>query len=173
MYPTDNTFDSNRFFFRHWAIDDAEALFKYASDCRVSEPAQWPCHTSVYMSREVIEKYFLPNPECYAIIDKQTLEPIGCVGLVPEGGEYYMPLTGEREVGYWVGYPHWGKGIATETLQRFMIFCRDQLGLQSLLLTTLADNIGSRRVAEKCGFRQIDKFEYDGKASIAHRTILK
>ena len=173
MYPTDNTFDSNRFFFRHWAIDDAEALFKYASDCRVSEPAQWPCHTSVYMSREVIEKYFLPNPECYAIIDKQTLEPIGCVGLVPEGGEYYTPLTGEREVGYWVGYPHWGNGIAPETLQRFMIFCRDQLGLQSLLLTTLADNIGSRRVAEKCGFRQIDKFEYDGKASIAHRTILK
>lgn len=173
MESESHIFESGRFIFRNWVISDSEALFKYGSDSRVSEPAQWPCHTSLEMSREVIEKFFIPNPACFAIVDKQTLEPIGCVGLVPEGCEYFTPLSGEREVGYWVGHPHWGKGIATEVLQRFIQYCRDTLQLSSLLLTTLADNVRSRRVAQKCGFIPLGEFEYDGKPSIAHRLTIQ
>ena len=54
--------ETERLVLRHWRVKDASALYKYASDNRVSELALWPTHTSVKMSHEVIEKVFMPNP---------------------------------------------------------------------------------------------------------------
>lgn len=54
--------ETQRLILRNWQLDDAEALYKYASDSRVSALALWPRHESVEMSRWVIEELFLPNP---------------------------------------------------------------------------------------------------------------
>lgn len=80
--------ESERLFLRPWRLDDAEALFKYASDGRVSELALWPRHTSVEMSREVIERFFIPNPECYAVVLKETDEAVG-KGVLDGGHETF------------------------------------------------------------------------------------
>ncbi|MER7929106.1 MULTISPECIES: GNAT family N-acetyltransferase [unclassified Streptomyces] len=56
---------------------------------------------------------------------------------------------GEREVTYWIDRAYWGKGIATAAL-------RDLLAEEPerpLHARVAADNAGSRRVLEKCGFR--------------------
>lgn len=160
---------TERLILRPWMTDDAEALFRYASDRRVSEPASWPCHTSVEMSREVIELYFMPNEDLFAITDRTTGEPIGCIGLVPQGDEHYPPSPTEREVGYWLGYPRWGEGLTTEALHAFIGYCKESLRLESLLITANADNHASRRVAEKCGFCLIASFDHCGRPSVAMR----
>ena len=54
--------ETDRLVLRHWHNEDAAGLYRYASEERVSELALWPRHTSVEMSREVIEKIFIPNP---------------------------------------------------------------------------------------------------------------
>mgnify|MGYP000813906482 FL=1 len=164
--------ETERLVLRPWRADDAPVLYRLASDSRVSEPAQWPRHTSVGMSREVIEKYFIPNPLTFAIVDKDSGQPVGCIGLLPSGDEYFPPLEGEREVGYWVGRPHWRKGIAPEALSALIAYCRDSLHLPYLLLTALATNHPSRRVAAKCGFSPAGEFSYDGKACLAFRLHL-
>lgn len=164
--------ETTRLILRPWRPEDAEDLFRYASDTKVSELALWPAHTSVEMSREVIEKFFIPNPATFAITDKITDEAIGCIGLVPQGDEHYETLHDEREVGYWIGYPHWGKGMVTEALLAFMTYCHDNLSLKSLLLTTDIRNKGSQRVACKCGFQPIGRYNYDGTESLAFRHIL-
>ena len=57
----------------------------------------------------------------------------------------------EREVTYWIGREYWGKGIATCALQAFLI-----VDLARPLRARVAyDNLASRRVLEKCGFRVI------------------
>lgn len=38
---------TDRLILRKWSEDDADALYKYASDPKVSELALWECHTSV------------------------------------------------------------------------------------------------------------------------------
>ncbi|MDE7110279.1 MAG: GNAT family N-acetyltransferase [Muribaculaceae bacterium] len=161
--------ETDRLLLRPWSEEDAEALFKYASDLRVSELALWPCHTSVDMSREVIRRFFIPNQPTLAMELKSTGEPIGCIGLVPMGEEHYTPLTGEREIGYWIGHPHWSKGLTTEALMAFTPYCFNEMGLNSLLITTDRKNTGSQRVAEKCGFSLIDRYVCDGIASLAFR----
>lgn len=161
-----------RLVLRPWSMDDAEALYKYASDGRVSELALWPRHESVEMSREVIERFFIPNPDTFAIVLRESGEAVGCMGLVPPGDEHYPLGPLEREVGYWIGYPYWGHGLTTEALEGLVRHCRDSLKLRSLLITTDSRNIASGRVAEKCGFRFVGDYVCDGINSKAYRLEL-
>lgn len=161
--------ETARLILRPWQQDDADALYKYASDSRVSELALWPRHTSREMSLYVIKEIFMPNPHSFAMVLKESGEPAGCIGLVPEGTEHFTPQSGEREVGYWIGHPLWGMGLTTEALVAFIAYCRDSLGLKSLLITTDAANIASQRVAAKCGFKFICDYDCDGIASKAYR----
>ena len=124
-------FQTRRLVIRNWEEADAEALYKYASDARVSEPALWPRHTSPEMSRKVISEFFMPNAYTFAIVASSVGEAIGCIGLVPAGEEYFALKGNEREVGYWVGRPFWGQGIATESLMGLIAYCRDSIGLGS------------------------------------------
>lgn len=165
----ENYIETDRLILRKWQLDDAEALYKYASDVRVCELALWPRHESVEMSRKVIEEFFLPNPDNLAITLKSTGEPIGCIGLVPSGEEHFKTADEEREVGYWIGYPYWNKGLTTEALKGLIEYYRDCKGVNSLLLTTDNRNIASQRVAEKCGFQFISDYEYDGISSKSYR----
>ncbi len=57
-------------------------------------------------------------------------------------------ISGEREVGYWIGREHWGKGVATRALQIFLAELRDR----PLYAHVAKHNVGSIRVLEKCGF---------------------
>ncbi|MFE2292848.1 GNAT family N-acetyltransferase [Streptomyces sp. NPDC059452] len=54
----------------------------------------------------------------------------------------------EREVTYWIGRKHWGRGIATAALTLLI----DGVGTRPLHAHAAADNAGSIRVLEKCGF---------------------
>ncbi len=144
--------ETDRLILRHWREDDAPALYKYASDCRVSELALWPRHTSVEFSLEVLRNFFIPNRDTFAMVLKESGGPIGCIGLVPPGDEHYEINPSEREIGYWIGHPYWGHGLTTEALQALTTYCFHKLHIPSLLITTDLRNIASQRVALKCGF---------------------
>ena len=57
-------------------------------------------------------------------------------------------LSGQREVGYWLGREFWGKGIATRALSEFL----KQVKERPLYAHVARHNIASLRVLEKCGF---------------------
>jgi RimJ/RimL family protein N-acetyltransferase len=59
--------------------------------------------------------------------------------------------SGEREITYWIGRSHWGKGIATGALNAFLAVERSR----PLHARVAYDNVASRRVLEKCGFRVV------------------
>jgi len=60
--------------------------------------------------------------------------------------------SGKPEVTYWIGSAHWGKGIATRALTAFLA----QVNTTRPIYARVAkDNLGSRRVLEKCGFQVI------------------
>ena len=53
-----------------------------------------------------------------------------------------------REVGYWIGREHWGKGFATAALRLLL----EEIEDRPITAHVALDNIGSRRVLEHCGF---------------------
>jgi RimJ/RimL family protein N-acetyltransferase len=70
-------------------------------------------------------------------------EVIGVCGL--------LEITPRRvaEIGYWIGRPYWGRGLATEAVAGTLQFSFDTLALREVFAKCLADNHGSRRVLEK------------------------
>ena len=67
--------------------------------------------------------------------------------LVGSAAVYGEP--GEREVTYWIERAHWGRGIATAALRELVA----QVPERPLYARAAADNAGSLRVLQKCGFR--------------------
>jgi RimJ/RimL family protein N-acetyltransferase len=56
---------------------------------------------------------------------------------------------GRPEVTYWLGKEYWGKGIATRALKEFLA---NHNTIRPIYARVAKDNLGSRRVLEKCGF---------------------
>ncbi|MGW5615674.1 GNAT family N-acetyltransferase [Streptomyces sp. NPDC003877] len=69
--------------------------------------------------------------------------------VVGSAAVYGVP--GEREVTYWIDRAYWGKGLATAALRALLA----QVPERPLYARAAADNAGSLRVLEKCGFRVV------------------
>ena len=59
---------------------------------------------------------------------------------------------GKPEVTYWIGKEYWGKGIATWALAELLT---QHNKTRPIYARVAKDNLGSRRVLEKCGFKII------------------
>ena len=92
---------TNVLILRPWREEDAEELYKYASDAEVGPPAGWQPHTSVENSSEII-RTVLSAPETYAVCLKENGKPIGSIGLHRND---LAELDDEYELGYWIGKP--------------------------------------------------------------------
>lgn len=142
------TFETNRLIIRPWSEDDAEDLYKYASDVEVGVPAGWPPHTSVENSREII-RAVLSAPETYAVCLKEDGKAIGSIGfhrndLAEKDDEY--------ELGYWIGKPFWGQGLIPEASIELLRYAFEELGMNRIWCGHYDGNVKSRRVQEKLGF---------------------
>jgi RimJ/RimL family protein N-acetyltransferase len=60
---------------------------------------------------------------------------------------------GYGEIGYWVAAEARGRGIATRATRLVHEWATAELGLRRLEILPHADNAPSRRVAERCGYR--------------------
>ena len=148
--------ETNRILLRPWREDDAEALFKYASDPDVGPRAGWPPHKSVEESLEIIRTVFNTNT-MWAVELKETSEPIGCVGYLPASVSNLKIKDDEAEVGYWIAKPYWGKGICTEAMRLVVDCCFNVKGFTTLWGDYFPENPASGKVMEKCGFKDTGK----------------
>jgi ribosomal-protein-alanine N-acetyltransferase len=72
---------------------------------------------------------------------------VGAVGL-------QVDATHERgEIGYWIGFPYWNRGYATEAARELVRFAFDHLKLNRIQASYLVRNPSSGRVMEKLGMR--------------------
>ena len=143
-------FETKRLILRSWRADDAQDLYRYASDPDVGPPAGWPPHTSVENSRDII-KTVLSKPEIYAVCLKNGT-PIGSVGLHLNGNTDMTDREDECELGYWIGKPFWGQGLIPEAARELLRHAFEELGMRSVWCDHYDGNLKSRRVQEKLGF---------------------
>lgn len=73
---------------------------------------------------------------------------VGVVGLEPQQDVY----AHTSEIGYWIGEPYWGKGIATKAVKQATSYAFETLGLHKVYAGVFEFNKGSMRVLEKAGY---------------------
>jgi RimJ/RimL family protein N-acetyltransferase len=98
----------------------------------------------------------------FAIADRSTDVLLGAIGI--ENG------TDERELGYWLGRGHWGRGLMSEAVAAIVDHAFGALGVRRLFATTDPDNAASQRVLLKAGFRQIGSQPADPPTRRGHAT---
>lgn len=144
--------ETERILLRRWTIEDADVLYRYASDPDVGPRAGWQPHASVEESREIIRNVF-DNSTTWAIVLKATGEPIGAIGYGSSCDCGLPALPDEPTIGYWVAKPYWNSGICTEALSLMLKHIRESTNITSLVSGHFIDNPASGRVMEKCGFK--------------------
>jgi RimJ/RimL family protein N-acetyltransferase len=130
--------------------EDAPALADAIADEAVARNlavVPWP-----YKLRDA--EAFLASPRdpvlpSLLIFERTQAEPrlVGSCGLGRRA-------SGAVEMGYWIGRPYWGRGLATEACGALIEIART-LGLASLEGSHFVDNPASARVLEKLGFEPL------------------
>lgn len=154
-----DTIDTQRLSLRAWQSDDAESLFKYASDPDVGPRAGWHPHQNIEESREIIRTVF-SNESTWAITLRKTGEVIGCIGYYTHETSNIEIGDHDAEIGYWVGKPFWNQGICTEALLAMIDYCLHKKKFNNLWGDFFVDNPASGRVMQKCGFSDTGKINY-------------
>ena len=117
---------------------DLDTLFEFQADPEASAMAAFP-------SRD-LPAFLEHQAKIQADPTTITLTIVAGTDVVGSIGSW--EVEGERNVGYWIGRDHWGKGYATGALRAFL-----DIDLHRPMHAHVVDhNVGSRRVLEKCGF---------------------
>lgn len=143
---------TERLILRPWEESDAASLYKYAKDPQVGPSAGWPVHTSERDSLNIIRNV-LSSEETYAVVLKNSDEPIGSIGLMFGMKSSLNIEADEAELGYWIGSPFWGQGLIPEAAKELIARGFLDLGLNKIWCAYYIDNLKSKRVQEKCGFK--------------------
>ena len=100
-------FQTKRLILRRWKEEDAASLFKYAKNPNIGIIAGWSPHTSIENSIEII-RTVMSADETYAVVLKETNEPIGSIGLMTLRSNLFSAKMTENEceIGYWIGGPY-------------------------------------------------------------------
>jgi RimJ/RimL family protein N-acetyltransferase len=135
-------------------LHDAPAMAELANDPGVATmTARMPYPYRIEDAERFVREQRLRRREgselALAIIGRADGAFVGCVGLTFAEGEAVA------EMGYWVGRPHWGLGLATEAARALVDHAFETMPIIAVTGSCRVINEGSRRVLEKCGLRYV------------------
>jgi len=149
---TDLRLGGSRVVVRPTRADDAERAFALLHDR--PEVLRWVLWSGPESVAELARLYGVwrrieggGGDYSFALVDRASEELVGSLAL-RFGGH---PGTGD--VGYWVGAPYQGRGLASEALRLVRDLAFEHLAAVLLVAQTDPENHASCRVLEKAGFR--------------------
>ena len=98
---------------------------------------------------DFIEMVDKEDPHCTFALEFEN-ELCGVIGLMLQKDVYRF----SGEIGYWIGEPYWGRGIASHGIKMILEYGFTQLNLSRIFAGAYEYNMGSMRVLEKNGFEK-------------------
>lgn len=157
LFPVPSVIETPRLLLRSFRVSDAPALHAALSESIDSlreslwflpwvaeEPTP---QTAEARCRRAEAAFLLRTDLPWLAFDKASGRLIGSIGL--HRTDWSLPKT---EVGYWIRSSETRKGFAAEGVAALASWALQDLGAERVELVTDAANVGSRAVAERCGF---------------------
>ncbi len=145
--------ETERLILRPFVIEDAEDMYcNWASDPEVTKFLTWPTHTSMEISRMVlndwIPRYMDGGYFNWAIEYKENGQVIGNISVVKLRED-----IAAADMGYCMGRVYWGRAIMPEALKAVMAYLFDAVGMNRVAACHDVNNPKSGRVMEKAGMK--------------------
>jgi ribosomal-protein-alanine N-acetyltransferase len=154
------TLTTARLILRGFTDDDVDPLYRILSDADVLRYFPDPRPPSCERVQKIISNQ-LQHWERHGY-GWWALEPRSNKDLIGWSGLQFISETTEVEVGYLLGQPFWGQGLATEAAQACVRYGFEQLGLQTIVGIVHPENVASQRVIGKLGLSFVDRTRYFG-----------
>lgn len=157
--------ETDRLILRRYKIEDADAMYKnWASDSEVTKFLTWQPHSSVEVSRSIIEDWLKEYSDKkyyqWAIVLKDNgNEPIGDISVVHMNEDISMV-----HIGYCLGRAWWRRGLMSEALKAVTDFMFDTVEVNRVESRHDPRNPNSGKVMQKCGMK------YEGTLRSADRN---
>ncbi len=134
---------------RSWEWRDRDAIVRYANNRKVSINLRdrFPYPYTARDARNWLDVVVDSKPETNFAIDVAA-EAVGGIGFTPQ----HDVERRSAEIGYWLGEPFWGRGIATEALITVTEYAFANFDLCRLYAHVFDWNAASARVLEKAGY---------------------
>ncbi len=135
---------------RPFTVEDAPTIQELAGDERIADttasiPYPYPDGEAERWLDRLHHETESGETLAYAITEIEGGEVLGCVSLM------HM-ANGEGELGYWVGVPYWGRGMATRAARSLVAHGFEVLGLRRIQARVLSRNPASGKVLLRLGF---------------------
>lgn len=146
--------ETERLILRPITADDAEAVFSWNSDERVTKYMAYSTYSDISQTRDWISSTLVDEKEWnWVFVLKEENKVIGAGSIGPDGqGKDYWGI------GYNLHYDYWHRGYCTEAMKAVIEFAHRELGVKKICSDHATDNPRSGKVMEKCGL----KFDHDG-----------
>jgi len=134
---------------RPWRREDAQALALIANNRKVAQNLRdyFPSPYTVMDAMQWIETQKDQKPVThFAIVFDGII--VGNIGCTPKEDIYRKSI----EIGYFIGEPFWGKGIATESVKVLVEYIALHFDVVRLYAEVFEHNKESMRVLQKNGF---------------------
>ena len=164
--------ETDRLLIRPVTVNDAEAIYKWASDPDVTKYMIYGTHPSVEHTRQWLETLDINDEDSYDLgfVYKETGELVGMGGIV------YRKEDDNWVVGYNLRKDYWGRGLVPEAINALIDHVRKQREVKSIVGQFADENVKSKRVMEKLGMQFLKDSEYtklDGSATFKAKVYIK
>lgn len=134
---------------RSWKSSDAPAIARYANNRKIwiNLRDRFPHPYTEQDARVFLRNVQTARHETFFAIAVDD-EAVGGIGFM-------LQTDVERvsaEIGYWLGEPFWGRGIATDALKAVTRYAFEHHQLTRIFALPFASNAASCRVLEKAGY---------------------
>jgi len=142
--------ETDRLILTELEAEDIKDIVKYASNKNISDytlnlPHPYSEKDAIYWINLAHQGLKSGTNYIFAIRLKEISQFVGGIGLTVE------KRFNRAEIGYWVAEPFWRKGIATEATKTIIDFGFNELGLNKLTSSHLAENPASGKVMQNSG----------------------
>ena len=154
--------ETERLMLRRPTLADVKAIACLANDRRIAENTRRLPHP--YLQDHAVEfvRAMANDPRETVFLVESNHVPVGMVGI-----DWRKPEA--PELGYWLGFAHWGQGFATEAARAAIDFTFEEFDIEHLISGARVTNPSSRNVLEKCGFQwsgvELHRFEALGSST--------
>lgn len=140
--------ETERLVLRPVTLDDAEAMFEYASN-QENTRYTFPTNQSLEETKNNIAQFYLANPlGRWGIELKSNGEFIGTIDL-----HKLDAVIKKAAIGYIINQKYWNQGLTTEANRAVIEVAFEKIGMNKLDAFHDKDNPASGKVMEKSGMR--------------------
>ncbi len=136
---------------RPFTLDDAPAVYAYASDPEVARYVSWPVHLRIEDSLAFLAASAerVANGTCRDWCIDYRGQVAGSIGLFD-----HQPTHERAEVGYVLGRRFWRQGLGSEALRVVLDHAFCDLALRKVVAHVRPENAASRGLLGRAGFRE-------------------